>query len=103
MKLFTYLKGDRVIWVIMFFLSLLSVLVVYSAVVTLAYKFKQGNAEVYLFRQFIIVASGFGIAYMVHKIRYTVFSRVAQIGFLFSIPLLTYTLLKGVSAGEASR
>jgi cell division protein FtsW len=31
------------------------------------------------------------------------FSRISQIGFIFSIPLLIYTLLKGVSAGEASR
>ena len=28
---------------------------------------------------------------------------MAQIGFILSIPLLVYTLLKGVSAGEASR
>ena len=31
------------------------------------------------------------------------FSKVAQIGFIISIPLLIYTLLRGVSAGEASR
>src|SRR5688572_3067231 len=103
MKLFTYLKGDKVIWAIMFFLSLLSVLVVYSAVVTLAHKFQQGNSEYYLFKHFVSVALGFGIAYMLHKLRYTVFSKVAQIGFILSIPLLIYTLLKGVSAGEASR
>src|SRR3954468_3919658 len=103
MKLFNYLKGDKVIWAIMFLLSLLSVLVVYSAVVTLAHKFKQGNTEYYLFKHFVIIALGFGIAYMFHKIKYTVFSKVAQIGFVLSIPLLVYTLLKGVSAGEASR
>src|SRR5688572_3039130 len=103
MKLFTYLKGDKVIWAIMFFLSLLSVLVVYSAVVTLAHKFQQGNSEYYLFKHFVSVALGFGIAYMLHKLRYTVFSKVAQIGFILSIPLLIYTLLRGVSAGEASR
>jgi cell division protein FtsW len=103
MKLFNYLKGDKVIWVIMFLLSLLSILVVYSAVVTLAHKFKQGNTEYYLIKHFIIIALGFGIAYMFHKIKYTVFSKVAQIGFILSIPLLVYTLLKGVSAGEASR
>lgn len=91
------------IWVIMFFLSLLSILVVYSAVVTLAHKFKQGNSEYYLFKHFVIIALGFGIAYVFHKIKYTVFSKVAQIGFILSIPLLVYTLLKGVSAGEASR
>lgn len=103
MKLLNYLKGDKVVWAIMFFLSLLSILVVYSAVVTLAYKFKEGNSEVYLFKHFVIIALGFGIAYVFHKIKYTVFSRVAQIGFVLSIPLLIYTLLRGVSSGAATR
>ncbi|MBA3665245.1 MAG: FtsW/RodA/SpoVE family cell cycle protein [Bacteroidetes bacterium] len=103
MKLFSYLKGDKVIWAIMFLLSLLSILVVYSAVVTLAHKFKQGNTEYYLIKQLIFIALGFGISYAVHKLKYTIFSKVAQIGFFVSIPLLIYTLLKGVSAGDASR
>jgi cell division protein FtsW len=103
MKLFNYLKGDKVIWAIMFLFSLLSVLVVYSAVVTLAYRFKQGNAEFFLVKQVALISLGFIIAYMFHKIRYTVFSKVAQIGFIFCIPLLIYTLLRGVSEGEASR
>lgn len=103
MKLFSYLKGDKVIWAIMLLLSLLSVLVVYSAVVTLAHKFKQGNTEYYLMKHFVLIALGFIIAYIFHRIRYTVFSKVAQIGFFLCIPLLLYTLLKGVSAGEASR
>ncbi len=103
MKLFNYLKGDKVIWAIMFLLSLLSILVVYSAVVTLAHKFKQGNSEYYLFKHFLLIAVGFGIAYVFHKLKYTVFSKVAQIGFIVCIPLLIYTLLKGVSAGDASR
>jgi cell division protein FtsW len=103
MKLFNHLKGDKVIWAIMVLLSILSVLVVYSAIVTLAHKFKQGNTEYYLLKHFIIIALGFGIAYVFHRIRYTVFSKVSQVGFILSIPLLLYTLLKGVSAGEASR
>lgn len=103
MKVFQYLKGDKVIWAVMLILSLLSVLVVYSAVVTLAHKFKQGNTEYYLMKHFALIALGFLIAYAFHRIRYTVFSKVAQIGFFLSIPLLIYTLLKGVSAGEASR
>jgi cell division protein FtsW len=103
MKLFNYLKGDKVIWAIMFLLSLLSILVVYSAVVTLAHKFKQGNTEFYLIKHFALISLGFIIAYMFHKIKYTVFSKVAQIGFIFCIPLLIYTLLKGVSQGDASR
>ncbi len=103
MKLFNYLKGDKVIWAIMFLLSLLSILVVYSAVVTLAHKYQQGNTEFYLVKHFVIIVLGFGIAYVFHKMKYTVFSKVAQIGFILSIPLLIYTLLRGVSAGEAAR
>ncbi len=103
MKLFSYLKGDKVIWAIMFLLSLISILVVYSAVVTLAHKFKQGNSEYYLIKHMVIIVLGFGLAYTFHKIKYTLFSRISQIGFILSIPLLLYTLLKGVSAGEANR
>jgi len=102
-KLFNYLKGDKVIWAIMLLLSLISILVVYSAIVTLAHKFKQGNTEYYLFKHMVIITLGFGLTYVFHKIKYTVFSKVAQIGFILSIPLLLYTLLRGVSAGEASR
>ncbi|MGE0568673.1 MAG: FtsW/RodA/SpoVE family cell cycle protein [Bacteroidia bacterium] len=103
MKLFSYLKGDKVIWAIMFLLSLLSVLVVYSAVVTLAHKFKQGNAEFYLVKHFGLICAGLFLAYLFHKMKYTSFSKVAQIGFYLCIPLLLFTLLKGVSTGEASR
>lgn len=103
MKLFSYLKGDKVIWAIMFLLSLLSILVVYSAVVTLAHKFQQGNSEFYLIRQVAFILIGLGVAYAVHRVRYTIFSKVAHIGFYLCIPLLLFTLLKGVSAGEANR
>lgn len=103
MKLFTYLKGDKVIWTIVFLLSILSVLVVYSSVVTLAHKYKQGNSEAYLIKHAITIAGGILIMYFVHKMKYTLFSRISQFGIFLVIPLLLFTLLKGVSAGEASR
>ncbi len=103
MKQFAYLKGDRVIWTIVFLLSLLSILVVYSSVVTLANKYKQGNAETYLIKHSITIIGGIFIMYFIHKLRYTIFSRVGQIGIFLVVPLLLFTLLKGVSAGEASR
>ena len=103
MKQFAYLKGDRVIWTIVFLLSLLSILVVYSSVVTLANKYKQGNAESYLIKHAITIVGGIFIMYFIHKLRYTLFSRVGQIGIFLVIPLLLFTLLKGVSAGGASR
>ncbi|MES2131906.1 MAG: FtsW/RodA/SpoVE family cell cycle protein [Bacteroidota bacterium] len=103
MKQFAYLKGDRVIWTIVFLLSLLSILVVYSSVVTLANKYKQGNAESYLIKHAITIVGGIFIMYFIHKLRYTLFSRIGQIGIFLVVPLLLFTLLKGVSAGGASR
>lgn len=103
MKQFAYLKGDRVIWAVVFLLSLLSILVVYSSVVTLAHKYKQGNTEAYLIKHAFTIIGGIIIMYVTHKVRYTLFSRVAQFGIFLVIPLLIFTLLKGVSAGDASR
>ena len=39
------LKGDRQIWWIVLFLSIMSVLVVYSATGTIAFQKMQGNTE----------------------------------------------------------
>lgn len=90
-------------WAIMILFSLISVLVVYSAVVTLAHKFRQGDAGFYLFKHLLLVLGGFVLAYLFHRFKYTLFSRISQVGLVLCVPLLIYTLLKGVSAGEASR
>jgi cell division protein FtsW len=103
MNLFKYIKGDKVIWVTVLLLSIVSVLVVYSAVVALAYRYKGGDTGSYLIKHSFIVASGILLMYFVHKVKYSYFSRVSQIAIFISAPLLLYTLLKGVSAGDASR
>lgn len=103
MNLFKYIKGDKVIWTVVLLLSLLSVLVVYSSVVALAYRYKGGDTGSYLFKHIFIVASGIFLMYLIHKVKYFYFSRISQIAIFVAAPLLLYTLLKGVSAGEASR
>jgi cell division protein FtsW len=103
MSLLKYIKGDKVIWVVVLLLSIVSVLVVYSAVVALAYRYKGGDTTSYLIKHVFIVASGMVLMYFVHKAKYTYFSRVSQIAVFVAAPLLLYTLLKGVSQGEASR
>ena len=50
-----YFKGDRVIWMVVIFLSLASVLAVYSSTGTLAYKYQSGNTEYYLLKHFMIL------------------------------------------------
>jgi cell division protein FtsW len=103
LNLFKYIKGDKVIWTIVLLLSLLSILVVYSSVVALAYRYKNGDTASYLIKHIFIVGSGIFLMYLVHKVKYSYFSRISQIAIILAAPLLLYTLMKGVSAGEASR
>ncbi len=103
MNLFKYIKGDKVIWTVVVLLSLLSILVVYSSVVALAYRYKNGDTGSYLIKHIFIVGSGIFLMYLIHKVKYSYFSRISQIAVILAAPLLLYTLLNGVSAGEASR
>jgi cell division protein FtsW len=96
-------KGDKVIWALVFILVLVSLLVVYSATGSLAYKMYKGNTEVYLFKQIAFIGIGFCVIYFAHRVNYTIYSRIAKILFLLSIPLLLYTLLFGVTLNEGSR
>jgi len=96
-------RGDKVIWALVLLLVLVSLLVVYSATGSLAYKMYKGNTEVYLFKQIAFIAVGFCVIYFAHRVNYTIYSKVAKIIFLLSIPLLLYTLLFGVTLNEGSR
>lgn len=98
-----YIKGDRVIWAVVLLLAIFSVLVVYSSIVTLAYKYQGGNTEYYLFKHSIILFIGFLLMYFAHKVNYRYYSRMSQIGLLLAIPLLLFTLLTGVTINDASR
>lgn len=106
MKLFNKLfQGDRVIWMIVALLSLVSLLAVYSATGTYAntnVKFDGSNTKVLLShagRLFL----GLAVMYVVYLFKYTYYSRIFQVAFVVSIPLLAYTLFKGVDLNNAQR
>ena len=96
-------RGDKYIWGIVILLALTSLLVVYSATGSLAYKLYKGNTEVYLFKQLSFIVLGMLVIYFLHRINYTLYSRVATVLFLISIPLLLYTLFFGATINEGSR
>src|ERR1044072_3905971 len=96
-------KGDKVIWAIVIFLSLVSLLAVYSATGSLAYREQGGHTEYYLLKQLTVLVMGLLIIWFAHRVNYTIYSRVAQIGFMISIPLLVYTLAFGSNLNSASR
>jgi cell division protein FtsW len=95
--------GDKYIWGIVLLLSVISILVVYSATGSLAYKMNKGNNEIYLFKQLSFTVVGLLTMYFLHRINYTLFSRIATIMFAISVPLLVYTLLFGAKINEGSR
>ncbi|PVD53251.1 cell division protein FtsW [Terrimonas sp.] len=95
-------KGDKVIWAAVILLTLVSMLVVYSSTGTLAYRLSK-SAESYLFKQFAFTAVGLLIIYFAHRINYTIYSRVALVLYVISIPLLIYTLFFGAEINEGTR
>ncbi len=96
-------KGDKVIWALVVLLTLVSLLAVYSATGSLAYKIYRGNTEIYLFKQIAFIMVGIMVIYFAHLVNYTFYSRAAQVAFLISLPLLFYTLFFGINLNEGSR
>jgi cell division protein FtsW len=96
-------KGDKVIWALVVLLTLVSLLAVYSATGSLAYKNYKGNTEIYLFKQVAFILAGIMVIYFAHLVNYTFYSKAAKIAFLVSLPLLFYTLFFGVKMNEGSR
>lgn len=97
------IKGDRVIWAVVFILTILSFLAVYSSTGTLAYKYQGGNTTYYMLKHGIILLTGLLLMYVAHLLKYTYYSRIFQIAFYIAVPLLFITLLYGLNLNEARR
>jgi cell division protein FtsW len=98
-----HIKGDKVIWMVVIILSVLSLLAVYSSTGTLAYKYQEGNTLYYMMKHLIILVLGFALMYIAHLIKYTYYSRIFQIALYIAIPLLIVTLFFGKDVNEARR
>ena len=98
-----YLKGDPVIWLIVFVLSIYGVLAVYSSTGTLAYWERDGNTEYYLIKHVALLLFGLFAMWLTHQINIQYFSRISQILIWVSVPLLLYTLAFGVEINDARR
>jgi cell division protein FtsW len=101
--LLSKLRGDKFIWLIVFVLSLFSILAVYSSTGTLAFKYRSGNTEYYLLRHGSLLLFGLVLMYFASLPNYKFYSRLAQVMMVISIPLLLYTLIAGARINEAAR
>ena len=98
-----YFKGDRVIWLIVVLLSIVSLLAVYSSTGSLAYRYQGGNTAYYFIKQFAFLGAGLAVIFLVHLVSYKVYSPLAPLLLYIAIPLLLITLVFGASINEASR
>src|SRR6188768_1892249 len=97
------LKGDKGIWVIVALLCLASIMAVYSSTGTIAFKYNGGYAEIHLIKHVVIAMVGIFLCYLCYNTHYTVYSKLAPILFIISIPLLLYTMVFGPEINDARR
>jgi cell division protein FtsW len=95
-------KGDRWIWLIVILLSLISLLAVYSAIGSLAYKRGVG-AESILMKHVAMIVAGIALMYISHKVDYRYYRGISKLLMIITLPLLVYTLLFGNHVNQASR
>ena len=95
-------KGDRWIWLIVILLSVWSLLAVYSATGTLAYK-KGVGSEQFLIKHLVMIVGGLALMYFSHLLDYRYYAGISKILMVITVPLLLYTLVFGTNVNEASR
>ncbi|MEI8112686.1 MAG: FtsW/RodA/SpoVE family cell cycle protein [Bacteroidia bacterium] len=90
-KLAKIFKGDLTLWVILIFLSLISLVIVYSATGKLAYREAGGDTMHYLVRQIAFILLGFGIMLLaVNVVPVVVYFKLSPL--LIGITILTLIL-----------
>ena len=103
LNLHKWFKGDPVIWSISIMLSLLSILCVYSAAGSLAYRQMHGNTEYYLIKHSALIIASFVVMWITHNIDYRYYTGLSDIVLWISVPLLIITWRYGIKLNEASR
>lgn len=102
-KLLDKTKGDRWIWLIIILLSMISILTVYSATGTYAYKTGKTVEKILLTKHLIFVVMGIGMIYVAHLLDYKYYAGISKILMIITIPLLFYTAVFGANINDASR
>lgn len=97
-----FFKGDKVIWGIYLFLSVMSLVVIYSTTATIAIK-KNSMSEWYVLKHFVFLLLGGIVMYFVHKIKLESLKRWSKIPIIVGIALLLLTFFVGVNLNSADR
>ena len=96
-------QGDKVIWVVVAFLTLISLLAVYSASESVANRSYNGNNAFVLLRHAMMLLLGLLCMFGASRLNYKRYSRLLLLLFWIAIPLLIYTLFFGKNLNHAQR
>ena len=102
-RLYAELRGDRVIWAIVAVMAIFSILIVYSATGSLAYREQGGNTEYYLIKQVLVLGGGLVLTYLCYLMHYMKYNKMAPYLLVLAVPLLMYTILNGENINDARR
>lgn len=101
-KYLTYLKGDKVIWIISLLMLAFSLVSVYSFVPILV-KIEGGTPVKYLSKHLLYVVIGFALMYWIHKREAKNIYQFSRFAFVIAIGLLIFTLFFGAKVNDAGR
>ncbi len=103
-KLAKLFKGDLTLWVILIFLSLISLVIVYSATGKLAYREAGGDTMHYLVRQIVFILLGFGIMLLaVNVIPVVVYFKLSPILIAITILALILAIIQYKYTGNVDK
>lgn len=94
-------KGDKVIWMVFFFLCMISIVEVYSASSSLSYK--SGNYMAPVIRHISILGMGLFTMICMLKVKCKYFKIVTPFVLVLSLAMLFWVLIAGQSTNGASR
>ncbi len=102
-RIYATLRGDKVIWMILAVLAMFSILAVYSATSSMAYRLRGGDTEAYLMGHGIKLIGGLFLCYLAYLMHYMRFNKAAPYLMVIAIPLLVLTLALGEDINQARR
>ena len=95
------LKGDKKIWIVIFVMSFISILVVYSSTGALAFRRSNGNTSFYIFRQVIVQMIGFMfILLMLKFVKIKVYNKYANLALIAAVCFILLGILIGRGSGR---
>lgn len=99
---FEYLKGDKVLWMVIILISVFSIFPVYSASSNLQYIVNNGTTTSHLMKHMFFVLLGLGIMRSVGFVKYEHIGKISTILLVCSIGLLIITMFTGQTIDGAS-